>query len=159
MTVLLDPYHIPETGEFELFVRRKIDLKISAAEAQKRVNRWLLHEVSYMMGAGEAELVVGENNEVWRVPVQLTASHIGLVGIVGHVDVTIDTGNFDDTDVQKQHLLATAQSLASNLPPYQSRTEMPAGYANLHIRPTYKSQPPSGDPVRSLASDARSVPL
>lgn len=51
MTVVLDSYVVPEQGEFEVYVRRTVNLRVTVEAARRTVQRWLLHQVSYMMGA------------------------------------------------------------------------------------------------------------
>ncbi len=71
MTILLDSQPIPPKGKVDLKVERSFEIKITAEEARRQVNRWLLNEVSCLIGADEPTLVVGEERVVWRVPAYL----------------------------------------------------------------------------------------
>ncbi len=159
MIVVLDSYVIPEKGEFEVHVRRKINLQITAEAAQHKVHSWLLHQVSYMMGAEVPELIIRNENAVWRVPVILTASPVGRVGIVAQIDVNVETGEIDSAAEGKEQILRSAQELIAKLPPYQPRTEMPANYAPITIPPTHKPGRPAGNPLDLLPPNPRSVAL
>lgn len=147
MTVLLDSYAVPEQGEFEVYVRRKVNLQVTAEAARRTVQRWLLHQVSYMMGAEAPQLVIGEPDVFWRVPVILTASPLGRVGIVGVVDVQVETGEIEEAAACKQQILQAARELAAKLPPYQPRSEMPAGYESITLPPVREAGPPDGNPL------------
>jgi hypothetical protein len=66
-------------------------VKISAAVARRVVNRFLLDEVSYLMGAEQPSLAE-TGRLVWRVPVSLTSPERGILGQVGAIDVDAETG-------------------------------------------------------------------
>ena len=58
MTVVLENLIIPERGVLELNVNQSIEIKVTAEEARRKVNRWLLDYVSYMMHADPPTFVV-----------------------------------------------------------------------------------------------------
>lgn len=159
MTVVLDSYTIPEKGEFEIYVKRQVNLQVTAAEARQTVHSWLLHQVSYMMGAESPELVVNSEAIIWRVPVSLTASHVGRIGIVGHVDVDIETGEINHPAACKANVLHCAQALAAKLAPYYPRTEMPTDYTPVTPPVNRKAGRPDGNPLHLLPSTTRSIAL
>lgn len=128
MTVVLDSYTIPEKGEFEVYVKRTVNLQVTALEARRKVQHWLLDQVSYMMGAESSQLVLQEKITIWQVPVILTASQVGRVGIVGQVGVDVQSGEIVDAWACKEQLLQHAQALVATLPAYQPRATMPEGY-------------------------------
>jgi hypothetical protein len=70
-------------------------VRVTAEAVRRAVQRWLLHQVSYVMGVEAPQLVIGEPNVFWRVPVILTASPMGRVGVVGAVDVQVETGEIE----------------------------------------------------------------
>jgi len=80
MTIILEQSTIPEIGTFE--IHKTVNIQVSAKQAQRKVDTWLLNEVSYMMGAEEPTLVIGERT-VWRVPAYFSAPGAGRVGTVG----------------------------------------------------------------------------
>jgi predicted DNA-binding antitoxin AbrB/MazE fold protein len=67
-------------------------VQITAAVARHKVNRFILDNVSYLMGAGQPALVEGERL-VWHVPVMLTYPDRGVVGLVGFLDVDAESGD------------------------------------------------------------------
>ena len=89
MTIILDNYILPEKGPVTVTV--SFEIKVTAEEARHIANRWLLNEVSYLLGADPPTLVVGER-AVWRVPAWIGFPSTGRVGVVGTVDVDVETG-------------------------------------------------------------------
>jgi len=147
MTIILEQHAIPKTGTFE--IRQTITIRISAEDARRKVNRWVLDEVSCVMGAEEPTLVVDEQT-FWHVPVILTASHIGHVGIAGIVAVDVETGEIDDSPECKAAILEGARELATKMPPYtpHSPEDVSAQYIAKDIKPT-RTQP-QGNPVEII---------
>ena len=68
MTIILDQYTIPEKGSFE--IRQTVDIAFTAKQAQRKVDTWLLNEVSTMMGT-EAPTLVAVRARSGACPVAL----------------------------------------------------------------------------------------
>lgn len=64
---------------------------ISARSAQKIVGRFVADEISYLLRAGEPDLVLSRRL-YWRVPVQLALPDRGTIGTAGTLDVDVETG-------------------------------------------------------------------
>ncbi len=119
MTVIIDTYPVPETGQFDLAIERSVDIVVSAAKARRLVQRWAMENVTYMLQAKTPTLTVSER-VVWRVPVNFTAPHVGQVGKVGEVDVDVQTGEL--LNLSAEQMLQCTIELANKLPPYKPRT-------------------------------------
>jgi predicted DNA-binding antitoxin AbrB/MazE fold protein len=65
---------------------------ITAATARRMVTRFVLDEISYLMG-GEQPSLVRTDRLVRRVPVVLTYPMHGKVGEAGSIDVDAETGD------------------------------------------------------------------
>jgi hypothetical protein len=113
MTIILEQHAIPETGTFE--IRQTVNISVSAEQARRQVDSWLLNEVSYMIGAEAPTLVVGER-AVWRVPTYFSAPGAGRVGAAGTVDVDTQTGEFYKPSEAKRNILRNVKALAKKLP-------------------------------------------
>ena len=127
MTIILETYAVPEQGWLEIKVNRSVEIKVTAEEARRKVNRWLHNEVSYMMRALTPDLVVAER-AVWRVPASLGVPDLGQVGIVGTIEVDVETGDMNNTSERKMRIEQQAERLASHLPPYQPGREVPEAF-------------------------------
>ena len=153
MEILLDEIALPEHGEVELKFERKFTINISAEQARRQVNRWLLLEVSTMIGAETPTLVL-KDPVVWRVPAVFTAPHVGSVGIVGTVEVDVQTGQMNNSIECKVLIEHCAQELAASLPPYPARREVPTQYwakDKLPIRTSDKTANPTPDFTHAVA--------
>lgn len=89
---------------------------ITAVEATRRVNRFLLDEVSYLLGADQPTLVEVDGL-VWRTPVILTYPDRGAVGEVGFVDVDAESGDLRITPQTAEELRRHARALAERSTP------------------------------------------
>lgn len=122
MPVLLEGIDIREVGVYE--IRQTLNVQVTAEQARRTVNRWLLDHVSDVMRA-EAPTLVVNGRSVWRVPAVLTAVHVGLVGIVGMVDVDAVTGDLIDAERSSEELIAKGIQLAQTIPPYPGPRSVP----------------------------------
>lgn len=136
MKILWDQIDLPEHGTVELTLSHTFEIKVTATEARRKVNGWLLDYVSYMMRAQMPTLVIG-NCVSWHVPVVLTTPDLGAVGEVGIVHVDVKTGQMDNSDECALLLRQAARKIGERLPPYQPRKEVPPEYLANHLTPTH----------------------
>lgn len=152
LTLLLDQYTLPEQGAVKLEIDCSFEIKVTAEQARRIVKGWLLEEVSYMMTTQAPTLRIGEQI-VWRVPVIFTATQVGQVGVVGEVDVDIESGAMSNAASQKETILSRGRSLAESLPPYQPYAlPRPTG-AKPIPKPTHPAGQPSGNPLDLLPTN------
>ncbi|HRJ42285.1 MAG: hypothetical protein KJZ86_19290 [Caldilineaceae bacterium] len=140
-TIILDNVILPETGLVEIRINRSLTIDISAEQARRAVNRWLLMEVSMSFIAEPPTLALAAST-VWRVPVIYTASHVGRVGLAGTVDVDVHTGEIFDSPEIREGIFATAKSMAEKLPPFQLR-EVDEKYVVKNMQPTHSAPIPA----------------
>ena len=118
MTIVLDAYKTPKKGRVQLHVNRDFTIQVGDEEARKKVNSWLLNEVSYLFGALPPTLVIGEEKIVWRVPAVYSLPQIGQVGTIGSVDVDVQSGAMNISPTLITELQNQASELARHLPPF-----------------------------------------
>lgn len=152
MTILIE-HQVPERGTFQ--INRSITIKLSAQEARKKVDRWLLHYVSTMLGADEPQLRVGTQT-VWVVPIYFGAPHTGRVGQVGTVEVDAISGELLKLIERKAEIEKHAHMLAENLPPFRLRST-PDEYVAENLSVSHPIAPPSGSPLDLLEAEVPSV--
>lgn len=104
---------LPQTGRLEIDIKVTSDINVSAYAARQKVDTFVLSEISYMMHAGEPNLVVGDSI-CWRVPVVLSLSSHGDVGDVGAIDVNAQTGQLIVTPQLIAEVNARAEGLAAH---------------------------------------------
>lgn len=134
MTIIIEPYEIPEKGVVELNVQRSFEIKVTAEEARQQVNRWLHDHVTMLIGAESPTLVVGPN-VVWRVPAVFRVPDLGRIGAVGTVDVDVTSGVMALPPNLAAALESQAEVLTKRLPPYQPKEPVPEKYSPEHIPP------------------------
>jgi len=152
MTILLEQYTLPERGAVKIQFNQTFEIKITAEEARRQVNRWLLLEVSCLMGAESPTLVIGEHI-VWRVPAHFSAPQVGQVGVVGMVDVDVATGEIYNVARCKKAIERCATQLATRLPPYQPLQAIPATCILQHLSPVPILVLPEEELIPVLAGD------
>lgn len=133
MTIILDSYAIPERGRVEVRVNASFEIKVTAEEAQRRVDRWLLEHVSTQMGADPPTLVVGER-VVWRVPAYISFPHSGRAGVVAALEVDVETGEMNNTPERQAEIEQRAQEIAARQPPFRLK-EVPPEYRARNVPP------------------------
>lgn len=127
MTIILDPYELPDKGAVTLTIERAFEIKITAVEAQRRVRAWLRAEISMLIDADPPTLVVGER-VVWRVPAWIGFPHTGRAGQVGAIDVDVTTGEMNGPPEVKAAIARQAEAVALRQPPYRSKEYVPEAY-------------------------------
>lgn len=111
MNVLLKDQVIPETGLLTLSLQETVPINVSAAEAQRRVSRFVHREISSQMHGETPTFVLGERAG-WQVPVHLTFPSLGDVGCVGDIVVDAETGELDVSPDRITEIEHRAQDLA-----------------------------------------------
>ena len=91
-------------------------VNIDAALARRKVNGYIGHEISTMMGGIEPALVFIEGRLVWRVPIIFTTPFQGQLGVVGAVDVDAKTSELLIPPHLEEMLMANADALLKNSP-------------------------------------------
>ena len=91
-------------------------VRVTAVAARRKVNRFVLDKISYLMG-GEQPTLVETDQLVWRVPVVLTYPDQGVVGQVGFIDVDAESGELLLAPDIIEEIKHNARALAAHLPP------------------------------------------
>ncbi len=124
MTIILERYPIPERGPLKVLLEVSAEIKISADEARRKANGFLLNHLSYLtLGEHQPELVVGER-VVWRVAVNHTLPGFGAIGRIGTIDVDVESGEIQPVSPEQlEEMKQRAKILAGGYPLHTS----PAG--------------------------------
>ena len=138
-TIILDNVTLRETGAVEIRINRSFAIAISAEQARRAINRWLCSQVSMSLLADEPLLFIGDE-VTWKVPILLTAGHLGAVGKVGSVDVNIQNGTLYVDRTIQQALTAKAVELARRFADAPAVRDAPAEYV-VTMQPTRNAAP------------------
>jgi hypothetical protein len=86
-------------------------LNVNAVTARRQVNRQVVVELGTGLIAQEPELVIGDANIVWRVPIVLSLPDLGDLGQVGAVDVDAENGEVLITPAAQERIIQHARRL------------------------------------------------
>lgn len=109
-TITLNGRGIETIGALTVQVAVEATVNIDAKSARRQATIWLASEVGNMLMAGAPHLFIGRQS-VWRVPVLLTSSTIGIVGEIGAIEIDTITGQLLVTDQTRDELLANVAHL------------------------------------------------
>lgn len=117
MTIVLERYPIPDKGPLKVSVEISAEIRVSADEARRKVNGWLLNNLSYLIvGERQPELVVGEK-VLWRVAVNHTLPGFGAIGRIGTIDVDVESGEIQPVSPEQlEEMKRRAKTLAGGYP-------------------------------------------
>jgi len=110
MEAVLD--QVPRIGKVDLTIQVSATINYSAEAARRLVGRFVANDISYLLRCGDPELVVSERL-YWRVPVTLAFPTTGPVGIVGAIDVDVESGQLSVTPEQITDITHHAETLAA----------------------------------------------
>lgn len=134
MQVVFEKLDLPEQGVVELTMQHSFEIKVTAEEARRQVNRWLSWEISMLIAADPPSLVIGKH-VVWRVPAWIGFPSRGRAGTVGTVDIDVRTGEIYNLAETKAAIEHCAKAIAAKLPPYQPHKSVPKEFIPEDIPP------------------------
>jgi hypothetical protein len=117
MTIILQHYPIPDSGRLELSLNISAEIKVSAVEARRRVNGFMLNSLSYLtVSDRESELVIGER-VCWRISINHTLPGFGALGRIGTMNVDVETGEIQPVSPEQfEEMKRLAKILAGSYP-------------------------------------------
>jgi len=104
---------IPQQGQIEFTIQVSGNIHYSAVAARRAVSRFVANEIGYLLRSGEPTLVMGQRIH-WRVPVELALPSRGIVGMVGHIDVDVETGELAVTPEKIRLIQENAEQKATH---------------------------------------------
>lgn len=117
MTIILERYPLPQTGPLQLSLEVSAEIKISADEARRKVNGFLLNHLSYLITAERQPELVVSDKVYWRVSVNHTLPGFGAIGRIGVIDVDVETGELQPVaPEQLEEMKRRAKTLATRYP-------------------------------------------
>ena len=101
----------PQVGHITVNIRVDAPMNVSAYMARRKVGVFAMNEVSYLLRAGDPQLIIGARL-AWRVPISLTLRSKGVVGEIGHIDVDVETGQMHVMPNQIEEMNQRAEAFA-----------------------------------------------
>ncbi len=111
-TITLTGSGIQESQNLDISISVVAAVNIDARTARRRVTSWVASEVGNMLVGGTPQLVISRKT-IWRVPVLLTSSEIGMRGSVGVVDVDAENGELLIPTQTREQILHNVQQLTN----------------------------------------------
>lgn len=106
---------LPTSGQVEINIQVTAVINVSAFSAQQKVTRLAASHISTHMHAGQPKLVV-HDRVVWRVPVIFSMAPYGDRGVIGDIDVDVETGATQLSQEMIAGMKQRAQDLALSPP-------------------------------------------
>ena len=98
MSVLLETITPPESGLININLTLTANIKITSLVARRQVTLHVTHHIADLLHGELPHLVWRQTGVYWRVPVALSAPTKGRIGIVGSIDVDVETGKLIITE-------------------------------------------------------------
>jgi hypothetical protein len=111
MSVIIEKL-APSTGHLTINIQLASIVNVTAFSALQKVTGFVADEISTNMHGVNPTLVVGEQI-YWRVPIMLSMPPIGDLGVVGEIDVDVETGQLHITPELLVEIEHRAEYLAS----------------------------------------------
>lgn len=112
MPITIETVTPPESGPFNLELKLATDIHITAETARRKVGVFAGNHMADLLSGETPSLVWQQEGAYWRVPVVLSSRSHGRIGIVGAIDVDVETGELQVNDRIIQEIEENAQRFA-----------------------------------------------
>jgi hypothetical protein len=113
MSVTIETVQPPEKGRFSVVLNVQVNIEITADEARRQVGVYAGNHIADLLSAEEPALVVQQDSACWRVPVVLSSRSLGRIGIVGAIDVNVESSELLVDDAIGAEIAANADRFAA----------------------------------------------
>lgn len=97
-------------------------INITADEARRKVSAHAGNEIADLLSSEAPDWVCHNNEAYWRVPVILSSKSLGRIGLVGFIDVNVETGELQLAEKDAQEIEGNAQRLSGGSMTVSHRT-------------------------------------
>lgn len=87
---------------------------ITADEARWKVNAYAGNEIADILSGEAPDLVCHKNEAYWRVLVVLTSKSLGRIGLVGFININVETGELQLAENAVQEIEDNARRLSGS---------------------------------------------
>jgi hypothetical protein len=114
MSIIIESVALPERGPLNIRLDVATTINVTAEEARRKVSVFAGNTIADLLSGERPGLVWQQNTAYWRVPVALSSRSMGRIGIVGTIDVNVETGELQITDQLIEELEENAQRFATD---------------------------------------------
>jgi hypothetical protein len=111
--ILIETEKLPERGPLNISLDVTAIINITAEEARRKVSVFAGNEIADLLSGEAPDLVWQKNGAYWRVPVVLSSKSLGRIGLVGFIDVNVETGELQVTGQSTRRIEENAQRFAA----------------------------------------------
>lgn len=112
MSIIIESITLPERGPLNIKLDVVTTINTTAEEARRKVSVFAGNTIADLLSGENPGLVWQQNMACWRVPVVLSSRSLGRIGIVGSIDVNVETGELQVTDRLIEEIEKNAQRFA-----------------------------------------------
>ena len=112
MSILIETEKLPERGPLNIKLDVKATINTTADEARRKVSVYAGNEIADLLSGEAPDLVWQHKGAYWRVPVVLSSKSLGRIGLVGFIDVNVETGELQLTEQTTRRIEENAQRFA-----------------------------------------------
>lgn len=113
MSVIIESVSLPEKGPFTAEIKVNADIQVAADDARRQVGIYVGNHIADLLSGEMPTLVVRDNGAVWRVPVVLSSRSLGRIGVVGTIDVNVESGELIINDTIREEIETNAHRFAA----------------------------------------------
>ena len=112
MAIVIESVALPERGPLNIQLNVAATINVTAEEARRKVGVFAGNKIADLLSGDTPGLGWQQNTAYWRVPVALHSRSMGRIGIVGAVDVDVESGELLITDQLIEEIEENAQRFA-----------------------------------------------
>ena len=111
--ILIETEKLPERGPLNIRLDVSITINTTAEEARRKVSVFVGNEIADLLTGEMPDLVWQKGGAYWRVPVILSTRTLGRIGLVGFIDVNVETGERQLSEQTTRGIEENAQRFAA----------------------------------------------
>lgn len=112
MAIIIEPIELPKRGSLSIQLDVEATINHEAEEARRKVTVFVGDRIADLLSGETPSLVWQPHGVYWRVPVALHSRSMGRIGIVGTIEVNVETGELQLTDQLIEDIEKNAQRFA-----------------------------------------------
>lgn len=113
MSIIIESVTLPERGPLNIRLDVVTTINTTAEEARRKVSVFAGNVIADLLSGEAPNLVWQQDRAYWRVPIALSSRAMGRIGVVGTVDVDVETGELQITDQLIEEIEENAQRFAA----------------------------------------------
>ena len=114
MTILLETIKPPSSAILDVILHVQANIQVSPLSARRLVSVYVGNEIADLLHGDLPDLVIRADGAYWRVPVVLSSPTHGRLGVVGALDVNVETGALQVSNAERSEIERHAERLAAS---------------------------------------------